>query len=347
MALLWFDGFECYENQADMTVVRDGNFIEGYTFASISFNATEGRRGSRCLYTRHSNYVEYILASNYTTLILGIATRQSAAGSPGYVAGWPWLGFYDDTTMQIGLFQIGEEYHLYRGATKIDESSGAGLIYNVWKYTEIKFTIDNSSGAVEVRTDGGTSSMIDFSGDTQETANAYINRIRIAGPTNIYNYSDDLYICDTTGSKNNNFLGDVRADPLYVSGAGSHTDFTPSAGSNYENTDDDPYPDDDSTYNTGDAIAEQDSYAMDDLPAPSSVTIHGVKSQVTMRKTDAGARGAKLLTRSGGSDYLSDELLLSESYLTKAKIYEDNPNDAAAWEDADVNGMEVGMEITT
>ena len=82
------------------------------------------------------------------------------------------------------------------------------------------------------------------------------------------------------------------------------------------------------------------------LPAPSGTTIHGFKSQITVRKTDAGARKCKLLTRAGTTDQLGSEIALSDTYLTHTEIYEDNPDDAAAWEDADINAVEVGVEIT-
>ena len=230
--------------------------------------------------------------------------------------------------------------------TLLGTTSGLGLIYNVWVYVEIKVTIDESGGVVIVKANGNT--VLNLSSkDTQNSANAYLNRIEYCGfCPDLDTFYDDLYILDTTGAKNNDFLGDIRVDVARPEGAGTYTDFTPSAGANYQNVDESLGPDDDTTYNDGSNVADQDTYQCTSLPSPAGTTIHGVKSQITVRKTDAGARAVKVLTRAGTTDHLSSELSLSDSYLTPAEIIEDNPDDSAAWEDADINAAEVGVEVT-
>ena len=132
---------------------------------------------------------------------------------------------------------------------------------------------------------------------------------------------------------------------MWVSGAGSNTGFAPSAGSNFENVDETPGPDDDGTYNDGDALNEKDSYAMDDLSAGG--TIYALKHQMTVKKTDAGTVGVKPLIRVGGSDYVGSEVMLTTDYTTETQIWEDNPDDSNPFEEADVNAIEAGMQITT
>jgi len=255
------------------------------------------------------------------------------------------FGFYDAGSLQLGFYCVGTEIHVYRGGTKIGETSGAGLVNGVWAYIEAKFTINNSSGSVIIRVNENI--VLSLSGiDTQDSANAYFNMFRLGGIYSGYSYLDDMYMCDLTGSKNNDFLGDVRVDTLRPNAAGTYTDFTPSAGANYQNVDETCGPDNDTTYNEGANVGDQDSYQMPDLPAPAGTTIYGVKTQATVRKTDAGVMKCKVLTRAGTTDDLGAELTLSDTYLTPFEIYEDNPDDSAAWEDADVNSMEPGVEIT-
>ena len=84
------------------------------------------------------------------------------------------------------------------------------------------------------------------------------------------------------------------------------------------------------------------------MPSPQTVqTIHGFKSQITVRKTDAGSKQCKILTRSGTTETLGSAITLSDTYKTYTEIYEENPDDSAAWEDADINAVEVGVQITS
>ena len=281
-------------------------------------------------------------------MIIGHAIYKNNPDTPNYENAKPWIGFYDGITQHVGIHCSGVDIIAYRNTTYLGTSSGSGWTFGnyVWYYVEVKVTIDDSVGVIQVKVNGNN--VINLTNqDTRNGANAVINKIRFAAPGNNQAYwHDDLYILDTTGTKNNDFLGDIRVDVLRPDGAGTYTDFTPSTGSNYENVDESPGPDDDTTYNEATNIGDQDSYNLDALPSPSGTTIHGVKSQITARKTDAGTREIKVLTRSGTTDDLGNAISLSDTYTTPCKVLEDNPDDSLAWEDADVNALEVGVEIT-
>ena len=351
MALLFFDGFEGYQNYVDMGAVSS-DIISGInTNGTPSLSNSYGRRGSRGIRNGvYDNSFTYLFADNYATMIFGIAVRSEVNSPFSYDSGTPLFRIMDGGSTQLRFHaQPGGELSARRGdGTLLGTTSGANITYNIWRYIEVKVTIDNSAGVVEIRSDGNTVLNL-TSQDTQNTANAYLNRVRFRvfyyGSFNGKLIADDLYFLDTTGSKNNDFLGDVRVDVIRPDGAGTYTTFTPSAGSNYENVDEVSGPDDNTTYNDGDTLGNKDSYALSSLSATGG-TIHGVKSQATVRKTDAGVRSAKILTRAGTTDDLGSDISLSDSFQTKCVVNEDNPDDAAAWEEADVNAMEVGVEIT-
>jgi hypothetical protein len=150
---------------------------------------------------------------------------------------------------------------------------------------------------------------------------------------------------DNTGdSPQNDFLGDCRVDVIRPNGAGANADFTPSAGSNYENVDE-ATPDDDSTHNSSGTVGHQDSYALPSLSAGG--TIFGVKSLICIAKDDAGAKGAKILTRSNSTYYKSDEINPPTDYKSFGKVYQNNPDDSLAWQESDIAGMEVGVEVSS
>ena len=350
MALLWFDGFESYADAADFLALSSSviDSIWQYNFAAFGTNYGRNGRGVRA--ADSSSPGEWTLKDNYTTFIFGAAVRQYEAGTPSYSVGTGPIRFYDGSTIQLYFPHVGTELQVRNGDnTLLGTTSGAQLSYLTWRYIEIKFTIDGSSGSVEIRSNGNTVLNL-TSQDTQNTVNAYINKVHLNGSySGLQMNYDDMYWCDITGdAPHNDFLGDVRIDVLRPDGEGNYkTNFagSPDVSSNL-NVDESPGPDDDTTYNYGSDVADKDTYTLDALPAPSLTTIYGVKSQITVRKTDAGAREVKVLTRAGTTDALGDTVSLSDTYTTHAKIYEDNPDDSAAWEDADVNAMEVGVEIT-
>jgi len=348
MTLLWFDGFESYNDAVDMYALDEYNYI-----VTNGFSSSYGRNG-RGMYHYYTNagtrWVAQNTLSENGTLIIGFAMKHLHTGNFVYNSSDPLLRIYDNASD----YNTHVRFHGKDGTRVIEVRDNAGNVlgtgtieipYNTWVYVEFKVVIHDSAGIVQTKINGVLD--IDISGqDTLNGSNAYCGSVLIR-PVATYGsyYWDDFYICNGQGTKNNDFLGDIRIDPLRPNGAGTYTDFTPSAGSNYQNVDE-TYPDDDTTYNDGASVADQDSYALENLPSPASTTIHGVKSQITVRKTDAGAMECKILTRAGTTDDLGDTINLSDSFVTYTKILEDNPDDSAAWEDADVNGMEVGVEIT-
>ena len=354
MALLYFDGFETYENYGDLSVVQTEK-IAGITSnasaAWMSF-ADAGRNAGRCITLDYAALQDFhfniSLRADYATLIVGFAVKvHSGEDYPWYSRGL--LIFKHGSTIHTNLtLDANRRFCLYRGDGVLMTTASVGsLPVNTWRYVQVKTTISNSAGSYLLKV--GDETAIDISGvDTCNGATEATNNVQLGCPAQI-TYSivtdfDDLYICDTTGTKNNDFLGDVRCDALFPDGAGTYANFTPSAGANYENVDE-AVPDDDTTYNESSTIGHQDSYALDALSVPNSTTIHGVKSQITARKTDATARVVKTLTRAGTTDQLGAVFSLSDDYTTFADVHENNPDDAAAWEDADVNGMEVGLEV--
>ncbi len=345
MTLLWFDGFEGYNSSEDIQALPnlDAN--------NLSFGTSYGRRSSRGIRIDQYDDRYYLceVTGEPNTIILGFAFKAYSIGS--YSSTSAMVRIYD----KFLLTNIHLKFHINssklievrnNAGTLLGTTSGHVIEVNTWYYIEIKAYIHDSAGTVEIKVDEIQRLSL-TSQDTCNGTNVYVGAVRLGvHAQNSTCGCDDLYVCDDSGSKNNDFLGDVRIDVVRPNGVGAHTDFSPSAGSNYQNVDE-TYPDDDTTYNDSQdvAVGEQDSYAMESLDVIGS-TIHGVKDQITVRKTDAGARSVKVLTRQGGSDYLGDTIILSDTFTTHARIMENNPDDAAAFVEADITSGEVGVEVT-
>jgi hypothetical protein len=230
MSLIFMEGFD-YQTYDDITIKWAGARI---VLGGQAFNP--GRYGGQCFCAPNNNYqASYIsrYVGQYVTGIVGFAYKCNAAPANGYTP--PIFVFYDGVAgaAQISLgLTSGGNLQVYRGATIIG-TSAAPIAFNTWMYIEIKTTIDPTGGSVEVRVNEATVlSLVAL--NTRSTANSYFTTFQLGTATNSSNSSvnpivqyDDFYFCDTAGTDNNNYLGDVRVETLRPSTVGARNDFTP------------------------------------------------------------------------------------------------------------------------
>lgn len=157
---------------------------------------------------------------------------------------------------------------------------------------------------------------------------------------------DDVYVCDTSGSLNNDFLGDSHVETVYPNGDGAHSDWTPNSGSTHWTQVDEAPPDGDTTYNGSGTLNAIDTYTMQDLSVIAGA-IFGVQVTQHVRKADAALRQVKPVIRRSATDYLGAIETLSTSYVARAQLFETDPSTAAAWTVAGVNAAEFGSKVVT
>ena len=156
---------------------------------------------------------------------------------------------------------------------------------------------------------------------------------------------DDLYVLDLSGSVNNDFLGDMRVEAIFPTAPGSHTDFTPiGSGANWSAVDDATI-DGDTTYVSGNAIGQMDTYNFADLSSVPS-TIKAFQLSMVMRKDDAGGRIVSTQIRSGGNDYTSGRRLsVGDQYALYLDVWNQNPDGEVAWTGSTINAVQAGVKI--
>jgi hypothetical protein len=234
-----------------------------------------------------------------------------------------------------------------RGGSTVLSTSASPITFASFGYLEWKFTIDDASGSYEVRYNGAM--ITNGSGaDTRNGANATANQFQLraaATPGGNFDF-EDLYILDSTGSTNNNFLGDVRVDTYLPNGNGNSSQLV---GSDADSTDnyalvDETLQNGDTDYVQSATVNNKDTYAFTDM-SHTPASIFGVQINMIAKKDDSGTRSICSVTRSGGSDTDGATQALSTSYLCYREIRETDPNTAAAWTRANLNSAEFGVKV--
>ena len=326
MALLTFAGFD-FADPSDST-----EWIITGSLGRSSTARTGTRSGDVGVGTLGKS------VSNLATVIVGCAH---------YIAGTNvnYLTLLDGSTEQIScVIEADRSITVRRGSasgTILGQSAVSLFPPSAWTYLELKANIHSSTGSVVLKLNGVTK--ISVSGiNTQNTANAYVTRVRFQN-----GLIDDLYICDTTGAANNDFLGDVRVETLYPNGAGTYTEWTPSTGSNWQNVDDATTHDGDSTYNSTATAGNRDLYTLTNL-ATVTGTVQGVRGHMKARKDDSNVRELALFSRSSTTETTGATEALGVSYVQyDGAVQETDPATSAAWTIAGVNALQFGQKVIT
>jgi hypothetical protein len=351
MALLFMDGFDHYNVVTYPTL----KWTSLGATSNSTYLTTGGRRGGGAITVsgyqgggEDTIYLKKTLASNYSTIIVGFAFYY-AIGSCAHQMYQVKLG--DGTVDHIYLYLDYTTHYLVvmRAPSTILGTYEVALTAGVWYYIELKVTISDTVGVVQLRVNEYLA--LDLSNqDTRNGGNEYVNTLNIGGQSNGSAYYqkwtyDDLYICDTSGSNNNDFLGDCRIDTLLPSGAGYSTQWTPSAGSNYQCVDDALF-DNGTDYISENDVNNIDSYALGDLPT-GIAGIKGIQTNIFAKRTDSGVvTKFKPILRPVSSNHEKTEVTTTINYYDYTEVTELNPDDSAAWEKADIDGMEVGVKLT-
>jgi len=330
MAVRFMDSFSHYAT-ADMTLK-----YEDYSGTAIS--SGNGRLSGDCARLSNTTHKLTKVLDSQATWIVQFAMRLSSVTGSGNVL----LTFLDGATTHVDLrTNTSGNILATRNGTTLGTSTNT-LASNTYHYVEVKVTISDTVGVVVVKVDGVTWLNLS-SQDTRNGANATADRMRFQMTVNSINQDIcDLVIMDTSGSSNNDFIGEARVKPILPDGAGNSAQFTPSAGSNYANVDDSA-PDGDTTYNESSTVNHVDSYTFAN-PGLGG-TVMAVQYNVHARKTDAGTRQIAPVVRISSTDYVGTTLTLSSSFTQQRQVYNTSPASSSGWTESEINGAEFGIKV--
>lgn len=341
MSLLWIEGFETFGTSNGSAPT---GYLEKYVTDAASttgITIEDGRIGGKCLkVVNNGRTFTRAFGSNKVSLVVGFGLKVASYSITQTI-----LTLFDGANNQINVRIVSPsgEFEIRRSGTTLATTSGAALATGVWAYIELKVTIDNSAGAYELRVNGVN--VASASGvDTYNTGNVGVDRATFAASSSSSNavYFDDIYICDTSGSVNNNFLGSKKVVAIYPNAAGDSTQFTPSTGNNYAAVDENP-PNDDTDYVESGTSSHLDLYNFDNT---SLLSIAGVQINARVKETDGTPYSIYLVAKSGSTQSDgSSQAIGSASYVTRSRVLETNPDTSAAWTDSEMDSAQFGVKV--
>jgi len=371
MALLFMDSFDHYAT-ADITekwtqiVAKEewSDYEDLPVIGAYGRNSSQGIRMAVGNTSRCGNPVSVTLAPTDTDLVIAGAafkynnfTNLSQEVNPKVNSdtasngGSNWLFAIKDTNTYQVWFRLNTNGTIsaFCGAgypsTLLGTTTGS-LQVNVWAYVEFKVLIHGSAGTVDVRINGVNS--LSLTGvNTQAGTSAIWNVARfgyiaVSTGSTITCDIDDVVVMDGSGSYNNAFIGDVTISILNPNGAGNSTDWTPSAGSNYQCVDED-LVNDDTDYVSSSTLNTKDLYAFADAPA--GADIRAVQVLAAVRKGAEGPGQVTLVTRSSSTDYDgAAQGIGGTTYSYVRQVLETDPATAAAWSESGFNAAEFGIK---
>lgn len=342
MALLWIEGFEGFDNgvgSAPVGVEHRYTDLNRMGLVDIDNGRVSGR-SMKMNTTSAPRFRTTVLGSLITTMIVGFAFRGDTWRSNKFIEFTE-----DDASVGLNLrMTAGGDIEIRRNNTLL-ETATAGLTTGDWYYIEFKYTIDGSSGSYELRVNESTIAS-DSGIDTLEGATAGIRQVGYFGSTvsaDAWTF-DDMYIVDTTGSTNNDFVGNTRVVTLFPESAGDDTQWTPDAGNNFERVDE-AAPDDDSSYVESSTTGQRDLYNYPALPTDTD-TIQGVQVATIGRETDVTDFTLITPVKSGGTLYKdAAQAVGGTSYEDLRRVLEVDPDTSVAWTKSGVDSAQFGIEV--
>jgi len=353
MALLWIEGFEGLDDEFDpgwnqspeiyIGMVRKYELV-GSTFGNLS-QLTAGRFGGYAikLFPGTNVYWQTHPLTTDRTLIVGTAlylgTRNGA--NPARL-----FTMYDGDNlegMNLRLNDDAEYLEVWRGNTLLNILTGQMIPEAEWFYIEFKVYCDDSAGTWEVRLNGNLLGN-DSGVDTKGSITNYHQAVRWDTNYSQIQY-DDIYVCDGTGTKNNDFLGVMRVVPGWP-GTDHTIEWETMVGApDHSRAVNEIESDDDSLYIEDDDTGNRDIFDYENI-IESLGPVAGVMLSTLCRETDAQNFDLINVVRSGGTEYdQPSQQVGSTSYVHRYDILESDPDTGLDWTQATVNAAQFGVKV--
>lgn len=329
---LLLDSFDT-EVSAGRWVLFSGNTTPSFTIPS----AGNGRHGSAS--GRLSGLFPYAhgsFRSNYVTpsthVVMGAAMRRNNSANLAL------LGLLS-TTIGGADVRLGSNGFLeyYRGSGAV-VTTGHTVAAGEWYHLQLGVVI-GVSGSLEIRLNGtpvvSLTNVDTRPGGSAATCNAvqvYMSGGNPLGSIDI----EDFYLSYGDELK---WLGDIRVDALPLTSNATPQDWVPDSGNAWERLNA-------AAGNIiGSTVGAESLFNVADF-TPATSAIHAVQVTASARKTDIGSRSFAPEVGSGSTVAVGDSVPLGDTTGSYIETWERDPDTNAAWTDAGIDALRVGVRVT-
>ena len=333
MAFLFCDSFDHYDTA---TQIAKWN-----TVTNNAISACNGRRSSQsCRFTNGSANIIKVLTPGDNTIIVGVALK-TANMNPFEI-----IQVYQSGANQMCVALKADGALEVRRSNKSGTllgTSAAGLVTtSTYGYIELKALISTTVGTAEVRFNGAVVLTLTGLNNAQAAVSTW-NGVGSNGAGSTTYDLDDFYVCDGTGAAPwNTYLGDIRVDHRMPTGVGTTTQWTPSAGANWQCVDEVP-PNGDTDYNSTTVLNNIDTFVVQDAPVVGAAIL-AVQQCTYMKKSDTGTVQVAPVVRSDGVDFVRPTVTLATAYAFGLEVLPTDPDTSAQWLEAAFNAAEFGYK---
>jgi hypothetical protein len=335
MALLWVEGFETYGTSGRPSP----NFVMGRKYATYLNEAFDdivtGRKGYGYSMSAGSSFLETPNISTERTWISGVAFKLPYPESSSHL-----ITFFQTGSVGVSVYYTGTgELSVVLGpSTILDTTSGLGLTSGVWYWVEFKAYCDDSAGTYEIRLNGlnvlsstGEDTRVDADIDYYTSARLGFGLGRVL--------VDDWYICDSSGSNNNDFLGDVSVETIYPDSDSAITWTPDTGGTNYTQINETVVDDTDYV----EATTGKDLYGYGDLVTTN--LIYGIMVNTDAELSDVTAYSLKNVVKSSAVENTVTYNTIGMGASSLLAVFEEDPNTSTLWLYGAVNAATFGVEV--
>lgn len=356
MSLVDFTGFE----EGTTTPSNPDNGGAWSIVSASSVTLTGGRTGSFGLLFGSNNGTigaeglarDLVAAEEHATIIMGACVQRisTATTTNGCI-----FGFCSDagatTHITIQYDQAGT-IRVYRGTTAgtlLGSSASPVFIDATLHYVEATVTLSDTVGVIEVKVDG----VVVITLTSQDTKNAgtktVFDRVVFGRGASAGNRHmiDDCYIVRVDGSGVNTYMDAPRIYGVTPNADGSSSQFVGSDGNsvnNYLLVDE--VPPSLTDYVEDSTSGHRDLYNISSVAWATSDTPQGVRLGSIVQNTDASTRNIKLGVKSGGTVNMGAGQSIGVGSATRlGRVLPLNPVTATGWTQADIDALEIGVEV--
>lgn len=342
MAMFRMDGFDLYGDQAGF----DARWV---TTGTPTFSTTSGRFGAGGV-TINSSDESFAISNDFGTdfITIGSAIKVSSVSGEDKI-----LGLYGTSTPSSALsndhatVSVAEDGSLILkgdGGSTIATSSPGVIAEDTWYYLEAQLrAVDGATANVYVNGTLVVSGTGDFSDTASSVFAAFGNT-----DTTVQIVYDDVYVANDASAYDDPF-GDVKIATLLPNADTAQADWAVTgAASGFDAIDDalGTNGDGDTTYISDTTLNNKSEFDMEDL-AESPDSIAAIQINTRASKTDTGTIEYTHYVDSSGTESSGTAVAPANgTYALVSDVFETDPNTAAAWTEAGVNAVKLGVEIT-